>query len=105
MGIGLGAPKAAPVEAAATAPARNARLVGICLCPNANTGICLFWMATLTRRSFLYSAAVPALAQGNAWPPAAYGATPSRRQMLWHEHDLYAFLHFTINTFTDKEWG
>src|SRR4051794_5558104 len=100
MGIGFGAPKAAPLEAAATAPARNARLLDIRLCPNANTGICLSWMPTLTRRSILYGGAVSALAQGTAWPPAAYGATPSRRQMLWHEHDLYAFLHFTINTFT-----
>ncbi len=38
-------------------------------------------------------------------PPAPYGALPSPRQLRWHEMEMYAFLHFTVNTFTDKEWG
>jgi alpha-L-fucosidase len=38
-------------------------------------------------------------------PPAPYGALPSARQLSWHEMEMYAFLHFTVNTFTDKEWG
>jgi alpha-L-fucosidase len=38
-------------------------------------------------------------------PPRPYGAVPSPRQLRWHELELYAFLHFTTNTFTDKEWG
>jgi len=42
---------------------------------------------------------------GAAEPPAAFGPVPSERQLRWHEMEYYGFLHFTVNTFTDKEWG
>jgi alpha-L-fucosidase len=38
-------------------------------------------------------------------PPAPCGPIPSERQLRWHELEYYGFLHFTMNTFTDKEWG
>jgi alpha-L-fucosidase len=38
-------------------------------------------------------------------PPEPYGPVPSPRQLRWHRHEFYGFLHFTVNTFTDKEWG
>ena len=38
-------------------------------------------------------------------PPAPFGELPSARQLAWHEVEFYGFLHFTVNTFTDKEWG
>lgn len=37
--------------------------------------------------------------------PSPYGPVPSARQMRWHSVGFYGFLHFGINTFTDKEWG
>lgn len=30
---------------------------------------------------------------------------PSQRQLDWQETEFYGFIHFTVNTFTDEEWG
>ena len=30
---------------------------------------------------------------------------PSSRQLVLQEMEFYAFVHFTVNTFTDREWG
>ena len=37
--------------------------------------------------------------------PRPHGPVPSERQLRWHDLEFYGFLHFTVNTFTDKEWG
>lgn len=38
-------------------------------------------------------------------PPAALGPIPSERQLAWHDMEYYAFVHFNMNTFTNREWG
>lgn len=34
-----------------------------------------------------------------------WGAAPNHRHMEWYRRGKTAFLHFTVNTFTDREWG
>ncbi|MES1257562.1 MAG: alpha-L-fucosidase [Acidobacteriota bacterium] len=61
-------------------------------------------LRTITRREAL--AALPGAALAATFGgPAPYGALPSDRQLLWHELELSGFLHFTVNTFTGREWG
>lgn len=38
-------------------------------------------------------------------PPTPMSAVPAANQLAWHEMELNAFVHFTTNTFTGKEWG
>lgn len=36
---------------------------------------------------------------------SAAAVVPSERQRNWFDTEFYAFVHFTVNTYTDLEWG
>ena len=59
----------------------------------------------ITRRTLLAGLPAALAAARTVAPPSPYGAIPSPRQVAWHELEFTGFLHFTVNTFTDKEWG
>lgn len=38
-------------------------------------------------------------------PPAPHGPVPSENQMRWQEMEYYAFIHYSLNTYTGQAWG
>ena len=38
-------------------------------------------------------------------PPAPCPPLPNENQLQWQEMEMYAFIHYSLNTYTDQEWG
>jgi alpha-L-fucosidase len=58
----------------------------------------------LTRGIMFYSLLISAsYAQTNA--PKPCGPVPTENQMRWQEMEYYAFVHFSLNTYTNQSWG
>ena len=36
---------------------------------------------------------------------APFGPVPTKQQLAWQDMDMYAFIHYSMNTYTDQEWG
>ena len=61
-------------------------------------------------RGFIVKGILAALVCGisMAWgnnAPAPYGPLPTEQQVKWLRMEWYAFVHFGLNTYTDREWG
>lgn len=37
--------------------------------------------------------------------PDSFGPVPTENQLRWQEMEFYAFVHFSLNTYTDQSWG
>lgn len=47
----------------------------------------------------------PVSGQKKVKSPEPFGPLPTQKQINWQEMEFYAFVHFSLNTFTNKEWG
>jgi alpha-L-fucosidase len=59
----------------------------------------------MDRRSFLAASATIALGARRGRLSLAARPRPSAAQLQWQRDELAMFLHFGVNTFTDREWG
>ena len=54
---------------------------------------------------FLSIATLLSCSKKEVTPPVPLAVVPAANQVAWHEMEMNAFVHFTTNTFTGKEWG
>jgi alpha-L-fucosidase len=52
-----------------------------------------------------FSTCAAGISYAQTKPPAPFGPVPSANQMRWQEMEYYAFVHFSLNTYTDQSWG
>jgi alpha-L-fucosidase len=53
----------------------------------------------------IFSSLLTGTSDAQTLAPKPYGPVPNENQMRWQEMEYYSFLHFSLNTFTDQEWG
>ena len=56
-------------------------------------------------RGIMFTSLLIGTSNAQTQAPKPFGPLPNENQMRWQEMEYYAFLHFSINTFTDQEWG
>ena len=60
-------------------------------------------MKSVCRYLCCFVAALFVAVNGQAQTPC--GPVPTENQLRWQEMEMYAFIHYSMNTYTDEEWG
>lgn len=55
--------------------------------------------------AIIFFAAAPVFVNAQTKAPAPIGPVPSANQLRWQQMEYYAFVHFSLNTYTDQSWG
>jgi len=55
--------------------------------------------------SIIFSISITGINYAQVKAPAPFGPVPSDNQMRWQEMEYYAFVHYSLNTYTDQSWG
>ena len=77
--------------------------IHIIICIFAQNLIIMTRLLIQTTILLLFSTATTVSAQTVA--KTTYGPVPNENQLRWQEMEMYAFIHYSLNTYTDQEWG
>ncbi|MBR4920512.1 MAG: alpha-L-fucosidase [Prevotella sp.] len=57
------------------------------------------------KKSFLFLLLTSMLPFTIPAQPTSCSPVPTKNQLRWQEMEMYAFIHYSLNTYTDQEWG
>ena len=60
------------------------------------------WAQTMRSCLFMLVTLVSIMLKAQVEP---CGPVPTENQLRWQEMEMYAFIHYSLNTYTDQEWG
>lgn len=59
----------------------------------------------MKNRLILFFMAFVTVVSANAQDNNYSGPVPNENQLRWQDMEMYAFIHYSLNTYTDQEWG
>ncbi len=64
-----------------------------------------FFYAMMLVASLSVNAQAPSPSGRVGGGPLPCGPVPNENQLRWQDMEMYAFIHYSLNTYTDQEWG
>ena len=63
------------------------------------------WLVSTFRKSVLTISLCVTALMLHAQRNTPCGPVPTEHQLRWQDMEMYAFIHYSLNTYTDQEWG